>query len=290
MRGIILLAIGKPEYGNMAFNMALTIRKHSPELPIKLVYEPETLSHLNGEQKKFFDIMQAVDLKDCYSPKIDPGRAKLNIHKYLEWDHNIYLDVDGACLKSLEALFDECVSTGEYFLTQYLTHIEGCKEEFKEMMWAYPIQIWEKYGLKEDACLPATNSSFMYMKRGKEIESFFSKCIENMNNPIEKLRLTWGASQPDELYLNITMAQLGILGKLKKDYPIYFSNRSITRDINEIDRYYILGLFGGKGFSHLSLIEHYDRIINKDSIELTGQNIQFKMKKMINAKHANFRK
>jgi hypothetical protein len=190
----------------------------------------------------------------------------------------------------LEPFFEECIATGDFFLTQYLTHIEGCKEEFKEMMWAYPVQIWEKYGLKEDACLPATNSSFMYMKQGKEIDKFFSKAIENMNNPIDKLRLTWGTSQPDELYLNITMAQFGILGKLKKDYPIYFSNRSIVRDMNEIENYPLIGLFGGHGFSHLSLIEFYDRVIHKTSIEMLDKSIQFKMKKMIKAKHANFRK
>jgi hypothetical protein len=290
MKGILLLAIGRPEYGNMAFNMALTIKRYSPELPIKLIYDPEALIQLSGEQKKFFDIMVPMDLKDCYSPRLDPGMAKLNVHKYLEWEHNIYLDVDGACMKPLEPLFDECIATGEYFLTQYLTHIEGCKEEFKEMMWAFPSQIWEKYGLKENACLPATNSSFMYMRKGKDLESFFTKAIENMNNPIGKLRLTWGATQPDELYLNITMAQFGILGKLKKDYPVFFSNRSITRDMNDIDNYYLIGVFGGHGFSHLSLIEHYDRVIHKVSNEMLGKSIQFKMKKMIRAKHANFRK
>lgn len=291
MTGITLIAIGKPEYGNMAFNMALSLKNYSPNIPIKLVYEPSALSHLVADQKKFFDTMQLMDLEDCYTNnKLDPGKAKLSIYKYLDYEHNIYLDVDGACLKPIEPLIEECIEHGDYFLTQYLTHITGCKDEFPQMMWAYPKQIWEKYGLKEDAQLPAINSSFMYVRKCKESEDFFNKALSNMKNPIDKLRLTWGATQPDELYLNVTMAQLGILGKLKTDYPVYFNNRSNPRLMSELNGYYFIGLFGGKGFTHLSLIEHYDRHINKISVGMIRQNIQFKMKKMVNAKHSNLRK
>lgn len=290
MRGITLLAIGKPEYGNMAFNMALSIKYHS-DIPIKLVYEPSALSHLYDFHKSIFDIMQPMEVEDyLINGQFNPGKAKLSIYKYLEFDSNIYLDVDGAAVKSLDGLFDECEATGEYFLTQYLTHITGCKEEFKEMMWAYPKDIWERYGFDDNTSLPAINSSFIYVKKCKEAEDFFEKANWNISNPIpyEKHRLKWGQGkyrwQPDELYLNITMAQFNILGKLKVDYPIFFNNNYTPRMMETINQYYLIGLYGGMGFTHHSLLEYYDRLIHSMSTEKLKRAIDFKVKKMIKAK------
>jgi hypothetical protein len=291
MRGITLLAIGKPEYGNMAYNMALSIKYYNPEIKIKLVYEPSALSGLFDFHKEFFDIMQVIELDDTHiGGAYNPGKAKLSIYKYLEFDENIYLDVDGAAIKDLNPLFDECEATGEFFLTQYLTHITGVKSEFKEMMWAYPKDIWEAYGFNEQTQLPATNSSFMYIKKCEQAEAFFKQAVENISNPMpfEKHRLKWGQGkirwQPDELYLNITMAQFGILGKLRQDYPIFFNNQYTPRMMEQLNNYYLIGMYGGLNFTHHTLLEYYDRLIHAISMERMGRAIDFKMKKMVKAK------
>jgi alpha-N-acetylglucosamine transferase len=283
MKGIVLLAIGKKEYGRMAYNMALSLKYHS-NIPVQLVCERQTIE---GLDLKFFDIITEIDSQDCWDKKFEPGKAKLSIHKYLHFDESIYLDVDGVCVKPIDPLFDECEETGQYFLTQYKTHIEGVKPDYKQMLWAWPKDIWEHYKLKEDAKLPATNSSFMYMKKGEELNKFFTQCLDNFNNPVQQ-RLVWGNSRPDELYLNVAMAQFDILGKLKENYPIYFNghyNKNLKEDIKN---YYVLGLFGIRRHTHNSLFEYAD-ILMYDYSKKFGKPTDYRFKNMINHKQVGNR-
>ncbi len=284
MRGITLLAIGKREYGKMAFNMALSLKHHS-KIPIQLVCDLKTIE---GIDKQFFDIITEIDPSDCRDLKFEPGKAKLSLYKYIAFDETIYLDVDGVSIKPIDPLFDECKETGQYFLTQYKTHIEGVKEDYKQMLWAWPKDIWNHYQLKVDAKLPATNSSFMYMKKGEELTKFFEQCLDNFNNPPIQ-RLTWGNSKPDELFLNVALAQFDILGKLKESYPIYFSgyyNENLKKELND---YYILGLFGNKRHTHHSVFEHADILIHNYSNKMLGRFADFKFRNMINQKQVSMK-
>lgn len=289
---LIMFALGIPDYGRMAYNLALSIKHHSPDVNIKLIYEPSALSHLSAEQKSYFDVMQLIELDDCYdNGKFNPGKAKLSIYKYLDSQHTIYLDVDAVCLRPLEPLMDECIKTGQYFLTQYVSHVTGCQEEFKDMAWMECKYIWDKYGFDDNTQLPATNTSFMYIRKCEESELFFKKALENINDPfpVNQLKLKWGGTQPDELYLNITMAQFGLLNGLKARHPVYFSNYPDNKLVSTLENegYYLIGYFGGKGWTHPSVVDYCEKLINVISIEKLRTHIEFKIHKMMKNKHVN---
>jgi len=201
MRGIILLSIGHPTYALWAHNMIVSIRANS-KLPIHLVTNnypqkdwhtlPDKLTEINTE-----DLME--------SGKISPAKAKLSLWKYSEFDETIYLDVDGCLIRELDFQF-------KGFTTQINGYSSLEDDNTKANLWVRPEQVYEKYSIPKTNKLAGSNSSFMAWD--KEGIAVLKKALENLANPIpvNELRYKWGKSnaQPDELYLNIAMAQLGI--------------------------------------------------------------------------------
>ncbi len=305
-KGIILLALGKPSYGKLAFNLALSL-KINADISIHLVYEKEAISHLKDIHLQYFDTLEEINPEDSrVDGRLDPGKAKLGLYKYLPFDYNIYLDVDSLCVPGMDInnLFAECIALDQPYLTQLtgiLNGIEsakivktgiGEKRDFKEMQWAWADDIYKKYALPDEAILPAINSSFAFIKKCDESKALYEQALKNINDPIpiKDLRTKWGYSQPDELYMNIALCQMGLVGRIKEDYPVYFSSKYREDLIEHLKNYYIIGLYGGAGFTHNTIVEYADRVIHKYSVQHLRRNIDFKTKSIMKDKHVNIKK
>jgi hypothetical protein len=57
-KGILLIALGHPQYGIMAANLAATIRVNS-DIPIHLVHDQTSLAHLSD---KHMDLFTSADI------------------------------------------------------------------------------------------------------------------------------------------------------------------------------------------------------------------------------------
>lgn len=293
--GVMLLAFGKHSYIKMAFNMAVSLKYHNPDLPITLVHD-ENITALMPWMLDFFTDFKEVKQEHLYDnfgtkeQSMNPGKAKTFIYEYLSYDHNLYLDLDGAVLRPLDGLISKCINSGAPYQTQvvgWYTRERG--DDFPEMQWAWPNDIWEHYKLSKTAKMPAINSSFAYIRKCPEAAALYAQIQSNMANPIplNKLRLQWGRNQPDELYTNIALAQTAIDCEL--DYhPIYFNIR-LERDwASVIARYDVLGLFGGQNFTHKSVADYYDRLLRK-YCQTMGFEHRFKWHMLVKDKHANKR-
>jgi hypothetical protein len=279
-QGIALMAFGDATYGKYAFNLALSLKRFSPALKIQLIHDDIALSQLDQFHLNFFDHFTPLKKEDMYvNDKLYPAQVKTRIYDYLVFNESIYLDVDAVALKDITPLMNLCSLKEGYYFTQVhrLHRLEDGRGEIRDMAWATADTIWNHYRLKEDAILPATQSSFAYIKKCNESESLFKKLQENLSNPIplEKLRYKWGGSQPDELYLNVTLAQLGLNPSLGID-PIYFSNYQIKNQSIVEQDYYLLGVFGGTGVTHSSVHHLYDRIMQNYCREHFNLPHQFK--------------
>jgi hypothetical protein len=251
-RGILLISIGHTSYARWAHNMAVSIRAVSPTLPIHVLTDgnfPDEPFHT-----EVVDRVIKMDRDDCYlDGKLYPARAKLSMYKYSEFDDTIYLDVDGVVIKDLNPLFDEC--TG-YFQIQVNGVSTKDHDNLDASLWVKPEQIFKKYKLKEDAVIPGTNSSFMYFKKGKSAETLFNKALKNLANPIaiRELRYQWGHSntQPDELYMNIALAQVGLVPDIKP--VLYLRKRGFGSGHNDLETiqrgFYVIGCWGDATYNH----------------------------------------
>ena len=259
-----------------AYQMSLSIRYFS-QIPIQLI--------TNLEVKGDYDYITRIEDEDCYimekrhniiKKQLNPGFAKLSLDKYIIFDEAIYLDVDGILLKPIEPLFEEC--TGQYH-SQVMGWGGKGEEGYNAMVWAWPKDIWGNFAIKETARIPFINSSFQFIRKGDITKRLFEQARINMRNPI-KLRSKWGSTQPDELYMNIALAQQG-LDPSTKTLPVYFSDKRCDSEQYLMENHYILGLYGGKQHTHRSVCDYYDRKLKSLGIKSISANQLIKEKWMV---------
>lgn len=286
-KGITLLCIGDPHYGYFAANMALSLKAVSPEIPIQLIHEPHSINYLSHEYLRLFDKFTVIDRRDIWLDKFSPAKAKLSLYKYLAWDETIYFDVDGVAIKDITPLFDECKGV------DYSTQVHGKTEVndtsmngdlLKAIQWCPLDIIRQYYSFPESAVIPSTNTSFCFVRKSQFAQDFFTKALENIHSPIpiEKIK-TWGNGQPDELYVSITLAQLGYIPD-KPDYPpVYLRGRKADKEpvgtLDELQsKHYVIGVYGDAGYNHRSQLGYYDRLMKVYHQQIIGTPIPEQMK------------
>ena len=276
--GVVLLAFGKPQYYWAAYNLAFSIRKHSPNVNITVLFDDpiKGISHCQ-DFMQYINNIGSIDADDIYTnKKLDPGKVKVNLYKYLPYDCNLYLDVDAIALKDIQPMIDELAQSGKHYISHtvgYHTIDKG--RDFKEMQWAWADKMWAHFNLLESYVMPAINSSMQWIVKGSEAEGIYHTAKDlYFNNPIpiNQLRMKWGGGQPDELYMNVALAIRGIDPALKKydkvegseGGMIHFSMQRGLSFEKITENYYLQSYYGGAGFTPIFYINWLDRMLNAD--------------------------
>ena len=276
--GVVLLAFGKVQYYWAAYNLAFSIRKHSPNVNITVLFDDsgKALSQCH-DFMKYINHIGDINADDIYTNnKLDPGKVKINLYKYLPYERNLYLDVDAIALKDIQPMIDELAQSGK----DYISHTVGYHtidkgRDFKEMQWAWADKMWAHFNLLSSYVMPAINSSMQWIVKGSQAEAIYRTAKDlYFNNPIpiKELRMKWGGGQPDELYMNVSLAIHGIDPALK-EYTLNSGSEggmihfAMSRGLNYqdiIDNYYLQSYYGGAGFTPRFYIDWLDRMLNAD--------------------------
>ena len=269
-KGILLVFWGKRGYGFAAHNLALSIKKYS-NLPIHVLATEGVLKYIPLTQ---FDKIEIID------EPTDPGRFKVSLYDRIPFDHTLFLDVDALCLRDIGPTLDSFINDDKpYRCFVYGYYNKDSENEMPLMIWAYKDDIWNHYGLS-DHTLPASQSSLQYIRKSEFCEKLFNQIQENFDNPIplDSLRNKWGGTQPDELYLNVALAQLNYDPQCES--VIYFGNDNLYNYHELKEKFDFLSLFGGRGMIKEKYLKSYDR-------EVTLMGSKFKSGDIIPYKHAN---
>lgn len=275
MRGVVLLAVENPVYAKFAFNMALSIKHHSPNIPIQLIADHNALNGLMAwqEQPEFFDYITKVDESFSRAPdseynsksRFTPAKAKMSIYDVAMFEENIFLDVDGVMINAIEPLFE--LNKNKEFSTQVIGHCKFGEDEFPNMLWSKPKEFYQHFKVDSSVDLTATNSSFIYFKKGVFAKQIFATALDQlMNNrmPRGAQHLKWGTGQPDELYLNASLALNNYDASMPgRDFAIYFSSSRIEPEKDLQSKYFAIGLYGPKGQIHSSIIDYCEMYMRK---------------------------
>ncbi len=290
-KGILISAWGRRGYIYAAYNLAFSIKHFNRRLPVYLYCDEQLLKYLMPEQVDVFDNIIPIDISLLMQHQTSPAYIKISAYENLPFDYTLLLDVDALALQDLEPCMDQMIADGGYFYSHILdTHKLSQGNEIPNMYWATADKIWEKYGLSQDAVLPCTNSSLQFIKKGPDSERLLNQVKANIENPIplQELRNQWGGAQPDELYLNIAMAQEGVVGKSPGDY-LFMGNALSPLPYHKIEEQYaILSIFGGRNFTKARYTEWYDKLLIK-MFRQHGKGVFFKYQYIQRDKHANNR-
>lgn len=288
-KGILISAWGKRGYIYAAYNLAFSIKHFNRRLPVYLYCEQDLLKSLMPDQQGVFDEIIPIDVSLLHEHEKNPAYIKVTAYDHLPFDYTLLLDVDALALQDLEPCMDDLIRQGGYFYSHILdlwTIDKG--DNIPNMVWARANDIWEKYKFGPETILPATNSSFQFIKKGEDSKRLLDRMRKNMADPmpLDKLKTQWGASQPDELYLNVAMAQEGITGKPDREY-MFMGNRLDQRPYHVLEKdYFILSIFGGKNFTKVRYTEWYDKKLVAFH-RAHGKSAFYKYAYIVRDKHAN---
>lgn len=253
-KGVILAAFGKPNYIYMAAQLAGSIKAENPNIPITLLHDDE-VRYLPNDYLPLFDTFVAIKPEHLYrNGRIDPGFVKINIPIYLQYDLNLYLDVDALCLKDLEPIFD----TKKDFATEVVG--TGKKsEDINYLFWTTNESAWKHFKIPEDGIYRSVQSSSMFFRKSKFVDQLHKEMVAAYDFPMNELSYQWGGTMPDELII------AGVCAKLQYDpafkAPIMFFGMTYTGETYAqiTERFYLLAIYGPKGLVRGEYLDWYDR-------------------------------
>lgn len=289
-QGVIILALKKDSYYCGAFNLALSIKYHNPNIHITLLSDGGHIRQFQAFNYSVFDWIKEIDVNDYTdaSGLFCPAKAKLSLNKYSQYDNTLYIDADSIVLKDLQPLFDKLVSLKGNFYSQYFG-TGGLNDDIEYNVWANNKDIYSFFGLKETDKLNTINSSWIFFT--KDADKIFVNVQKNYsrNFGIDKLKVKWGGTMPDELYFVGTLSKIGINPNSNIDV-MFFGNNIDKRNLSQLELdYYAFTLYGG-GLGRTTVrdkyITWYDRLMFM-MLTKFNQEHKFKADLILKNKHVN---
>lgn len=116
--GYVLIACGNEGYLEMANNLISTLRKHGDNRPVHIITEDQ----LDKDDPVFQDCKTPFEMYGTY--------PKINLDKFLMYDHTIFLDSDILCVGNTDHVWELFRSNEQY--VQQLGKPKPTKEEIKK--------------------------------------------------------------------------------------------------------------------------------------------------------------
>lgn len=193
-KGIVIVAVGHPAYGRLAYNLAVSIRSVE-KFPIAVLYSGRALNHLSENQKSYFDhiIEMGEDI-------IEGTCSKLFAYKYTPFDCSLLLDADMLWLpkqkpSDLFNQLDGVTFTG-------ITEGDEDRPNDKYYFWADVPEIKQVY--KPEGKIYQWRTEVLYFTR--DAGYIFEDAIRIVRNPNLKSIKNFAYKPPDELGINIACA------------------------------------------------------------------------------------
>lgn len=236
-RGILIIALGHPQYGNMAANLASSIKFMDKDMKIHLVHTDSSITHFTDKHKSLFTSMQVCPPE--YYTKNDKTvylKAKTCIYELSPFDKTLFLDADmiwfssDKDFKRATTIFDELNDVDLTFQNRGFFDLRNDDDKIKQdfIYWCNILEVKQKYfngtPIEENkGRFYHLHSEFIYFNRNFENQKFFNLAREIFDNPKVKAA-DFDGDIPDELAFDIAVA---ITGKNPhKDFflPIHWFN------------------------------------------------------------------
>lgn len=211
-KGIVLLAIGHPNYVRMAQNLAVALNSFSVKYPITLITNEEVINALKKDfyQDQFTNIV-FIDTKDYdFGRKKYWGRAKLNIFKYTPYDRTIFLDADSfpSFNFQIDNIF-ESTKGYDFYVSNY--SIGSIHDQNLSMGHWATISSFEASMFIKNTIPTDIQSSLQVFSQNDKVRAFFNKAIwyhDYIKNNNIKFNTRWFNVVPDELCLSLAFASV----------------------------------------------------------------------------------
>lgn len=227
--GVILISIDRPHYGELAYNMALSLRLAEPGLPITVLADETALATLSEGQRGVFD--RVVEPAPEYLVEADgaknPFRLKTHLDQVTPYEKTLYLDADGLFFThyhDLRQLFER-LEPLDFHIQEEFRYTRERAHAPNQYFWGSLEAIWSALGLDARALYADYNSSFFWFRKNEATRRFFERAREHYAHPPVELRKI-GAFGCDEVPFSMASAELAFHSPIPEYRPLYLQNFS----------------------------------------------------------------
>lgn len=271
-KGVLVVATGNPQYGRMAYNLAVTIKSVDKEANITVVYSGSSMNHLSHTQTAIFDLI--IDLPD----HVPQGcGAKLWANELSPYTHTLVLDADMLWLpkKKPAELFDSLAEVDFTAITEGYYNYEAAAHDInsKYFFWADPEEIKTVYKTKANK-IYQWRSEVMYFRKSAAATKVFKTAQKVFLKPgLASLKM-YATGVADELGINVSAAVNDVHPHAYKWMPSYWHlmGGGIIPDFAKLYAEYYLMSFGGNTASGNSQ-KMYNRLVKAACYKLGCQHV-----------------
>lgn len=222
-KGILLIALGNPIYGQMAFNLAMSIKAEDPKTEIALFYTDSAISTLKEWHTKVFDHFYVVP-EEAYMVDGKPQyqRCKLLMYHFSPFDETLYLDVDALWCPNRKARWLMSELEDYNFTIGCGGFLDIGNEKIEKNQYTFWGEWQEilKHHKITGGRLWQTWSAVVWFKKDPAIERMFELALEVYDDPDAPCK-EWAGGKPDEYCFNVAMALCNIEPHEQCYVPVY---------------------------------------------------------------------
>lgn len=265
-KGILIMALGHPNYGRMALQLAVSLKNVSPDIDITLAYTHSAIGHIEMkfDLDRWFHKLLPVP-KDMFTRNGQTEYIKAKTHMYdlSPYDTTILLDADIIMFPrhGIEGLFNDL--SKKSFTIQNRGFTDLSKKSFTENEQSYWVDMHDlkaSYGFKTGKYWHV-HSEMVYFKKNQKNLKLFMDVVDNYNDLKCDVKTVFAGAIPDELPLSIALRQNNIDPHQEKYTPIYWPVLDKT-NLGPLENYYdhYLGYSTGGSFHNQQMKKNYNRL------------------------------
>lgn len=252
-KGVIILCMKNAHYACAAFNLANSIKYHSPNIHITLLSDGIHNKAFSGMHFSQFDSIKEIKERTV-------TEAKLSVNKYSDYTATLYIDADSICTQPLEPLFAKL--KGNKFKSNVIANYTQWTSEsvFKEF---FKLDFGQ-----------TINSSWIYFESSKVFNSALNYYKRGFD--ITQISPKWGTQLPDEMFFNASLTKNEVDAKVDFDV-MFFDEKNGELNFSDIcQKYFFITFYGNKNNTRIGLQEWYDRELQRISTQ-KGFDHRFKL-------------
>lgn len=265
-KGVLLLALGSPLYGQMAFNAAMSLKADDPNIKIALFYTKGAISTLKKWHLPMFDMFFEVPEMDyTLNGKTQYQICKLRVYDYSPFDETLYLDVDMLWCKGRKVSWLMGELTHHEFAIGCGSYLDVATRKYKRkyQLWGNWENIIKHHNITSGK-LWETWSAIIFFKKVPIVKQMFDEALKVYMDDKAPC-YEWANGKPDEYCINIAMNKVGLNPHQENYVPIYCGFIGGRRDEETIKK-----KFWGFGFTGNRLgksdKETYNKWVNQLSL------------------------
>lgn len=252
--GIAIFVFGRKEYAYAAQHLALSLKEHSPDVPVHL-WAGEGMP----VDPSYYTEVHELD-PDWYAN--GPGELKMNIYTILPKGAWLYLDADMLCLSDIRPALER-LKAHDFALDVRGSGKEG--DSIPYTPWATTATIKRVYGLPDNATYFGVQTSWMWLRvENSTCERIFDT-VDTEAFKTTDLKEQWGGSIPDELCISAALSKLNYTPH--SENLSFYGTRGAYPTFTAVRNAHPLACLYGDTRKHRlvasSWLDQYDRYIRK---------------------------